>query len=227
MQPLQKRTMRKIFVFIVLAVLTSTVVAQTRVIHGKLTCFNRYPVQNVEVASKKAKSRTMTDSLGQFSIVCEEKDVIQIKPKTFQPVKKRVNTDTDSLNINLLFIDTRENRELAVGYGYVSEKDLSYAIDNLQQDNNEFCNYSDIFDLVRGRFSGVTVSGNAFLIRGGNNSFTAGASEALVVVDGVPTMAYDHISPCDIKSINILKGSEAAIYGTRGGNGVVLIETKK
>ncbi len=219
--------MKKISIIFLIVTFGTSMMAQNRVINGKLTCFNRYPVQNVEVTSKRAKSHTMTDSLGQFSIVCKEKDVILIKPKAFKPVNKRVHADTDSMNINLLFVDNKQNREIAVGYGYVQEEDLSYALDHLIQENNDFCSYSNIFDLIRGRFSGVTINGNAILIRGGHNSFTTGASEALVVVDGVPTMSYDHINPCDVQSINILKGSEAAIYGTRGGNGVVVIETRK
>ena len=62
-------------------------------------------------------------------------------------------------------------------------------------------------------------------VRGGNNSFS-GATEALIVVDGQPTSSIDWIRPCTVRSINILKGSDAAIYGSRGGNGVVVITTK-
>jgi TonB-dependent SusC/RagA subfamily outer membrane receptor len=50
---------------------------------------------------------------------------------------------------------------------------------------------------------------------------------ALYVVDNHPTSSLDWIQPCQIKSINVLKDSNAAIYGSRGGNGVVLIETLK
>ena len=55
-----------LFIFLVASSL-----AQTRVIKGKLTVFNRYPVENVEVAAKKANSAVLTDSLGEFSLVCE------------------------------------------------------------------------------------------------------------------------------------------------------------
>ena len=46
--------------------------SQTRVVKGKITAFNQYPVQNLEVASKKGKSAVITDSLGQFELVCSE-----------------------------------------------------------------------------------------------------------------------------------------------------------
>ncbi|MEN8202152.1 MAG: TonB-dependent receptor plug domain-containing protein [Bacteroidota bacterium] len=219
--------MRLIITTISLVLLSFTASAQNRVVYGKLTVFKTFPVQNVEVNSKKAKASTMTDSLGNFAVVCMEKDVIRIKPKAFQSVNKTVKGDTDTLKINLIFINSRKNREIAVGYGYISEENLNYAVTHLESKNNDFCSYSNIFDLIRGQFSGVNVSNNAIYIRGGKNSFTPGASEALYVVNGQPSMTIDWISPCEIATIDILKDSDAAIYGTRGGNGVVLITTRK
>ncbi|MFO7932526.1 MAG: hypothetical protein R6U78_00460, partial [Bacteroidales bacterium] len=130
--------------------------AQTRVVYGKLTAFNQYPLQNVEVIARKAKSAVKTDSLGRFSIVAKEKDVIRIKPKAFKPVTRRINEKTDTLEVNLVFVDSETNRKLATGYGYIDERDLTYATSHLEQENNEFCNYTNIFELIRGRFPGVT-----------------------------------------------------------------------
>ena len=217
--------MKQVITVLVGVFLSSFVLAQNKVIHGKLTTFNTYPVQNVEVSAKKAKTTVTSDSLGQFSIVCFENDVIRIRPKTFKPVNKKVRPDTDSLFINLLFIDSKSNRELAVGYGYINKKDLLYAASHLEQENNDFCNYANIFDLIKGRFSGVTVSGSNVYIRG-SGSFT-GQIQALYILNGIETSTIDWISPCQIKSIDILKDSNAAIYGSRGGNGVVIINTNK
>jgi TonB-dependent SusC/RagA subfamily outer membrane receptor len=201
--------------------------AQNRVVYGKLTAYNTFPVMNVEVKSKKAKATTMSDSLGQFSLVCLKKDVIQIKPKVFDPVNMKVNDETDSVNINLVFIDTKKNRDLAVNSGYMTETNLNYAVANLEEENNDFCKYTDIYSLLRAEAgSGIMVSNSGSItVRGGNNSFS-GATQALIVVDGQPTSAIDWIRPCTVRSIRILKGSDAAIYGTRGGNGVVVITTK-
>jgi len=199
--------------------------AQTRVIFGKLTVFNEYPVANVEVRSKKAKSALKSDSLGQFSIVCGNKDVIKIKSKAFRPVTRRVGPETDTLTINLFFLDTEKNRKLAIGYGYVDEKDLLWAVSNLEQEDNEYCHYTTIFELMTGRFAGVMVNNGAIYIRGISSITTS--NEALYVVDGVIVSSIDWIVPCEIASINILKDASASIYGSRGANGVVVIETKK
>jgi len=218
--------MKNVIIGFIGILLSTAAFCQNKVVYGKLTIYNTYPVKNVEINSKKAKATITTDSLGQFSIVCKEKDVIQIKAKTFQAVTRRVGPDTDSLFINLMFIDNKANRERAVGYGYISEEDLLYAVDHLEEENNDFCSYANVFDLIKGRFSGVTVTANSVQIRGGNTSFTPGASEALYVVDGQVTSAINWIQPCQIKTIDILKDSNAAIYGSRGGNGVVVIQMK-
>jgi TonB-dependent SusC/RagA subfamily outer membrane receptor len=216
---------KKIVAVMGCVLLSSALAAQTRVIHGKLTAFNTYPVQNIEVRSKKGKSTTVTDSLGEFHIVCLEEDVIRIKPKAFKPVSRRVGPDTDSLVVNLVFINTRKNRDIAVGYGYVKESDLTFAISNLQQENNEFCHYSDIYEVIVGRFAGVVVENREVIIRGRNSFY--GPTEALYVVDGVVVNSIDWVTPCEVRSINILKDASASAYGSRGANGVVIIETKR
>jgi TonB-dependent SusC/RagA subfamily outer membrane receptor len=216
--------MKQVVIIIIAALISINCEAQNRVVYGELTAFNTYPVKNVEVTAKKAKTAVMSDSLGQFSIVCQKNDIIRIKPKTFKPVIRKVSPETDTLFINLLFIDSKSNRQLCVGYGYVNQDDLLYAVSHLEQENNDFCNYSNIFDLIKGRFSGVTVAGGNVYIRG-SGSFI-GPTNALYILNGVEVSSIDWIQPCQIRSIDILKDSNAAIYGTRGGNGVVIIQTR-
>ena len=202
--------------------------AQTRVVNGKITAYNSFPVMNVEVTSKKAKATTVSDALGNFAIVCNEKDMIMIKPKAFRPVTKKVSGVEDTLKINLVFIDTKKNRELALSSGYLTETNLNYAVSNLAEENNDFCKYTDIYALLRSECTGITISNSGVItVRGGKTSFTSGANGALIVVDGQPTGVIDGIMPCIVKSVNVLKDSDAAIYGSRGGAGVVVITTKQ
>lgn len=220
--------MKQVATIAVILILGTTLYSQTRVVKGKLTTYNRYPVENVEVAAKKAKSAVMTDSLGQFEIVCNEKDIILIKGKVFQSMSKRVGEEDDYISANLIFKDTPKNRDIATGMGYISERNLTYALAHLEAENNDFCNYSDIFSLIKGKFPGVTVkmgsSGEGVFIRG-QKSIT-GETEAIYVVDGVRSPDVSYINPCEMTSIDILKGAGAAIYGSTAANGVVVIETK-
>lgn len=220
---------KRFILLLCIGILFASVQAQTRVVYGKLTAYNKYPIQNVEVKTKKSKASVKSDSLGMFSIVAMEDDRVVIKPKAFKTVSRKIDADTDTLFINLVFIDTKNNRDLATGYGYISQEDLTYAMSHLEQENNEFCNYTNIFNLIKGRFPGVTVNagqmGGAVYIRGATSVNLS--SEALYVVDGGAVSNIDYIHPCDIRSIDILKDASASIYGTRGSNGVVVIETKK
>lgn len=224
MEKIKKRTI----LILGFMICISSIQAQTKVVYGKLTAFNQYPLQNIQVKARKSKAMVTSDSLGMFSIVVNEEDRLVIKTKAFKTVVRKVDADTDTLDINLVFIDTKGNRKIATGYGYINSKDLNYAVSHLEQENNEFCNYTNIFELLVGRFPGVvvrpTATGGAVYIRGGSSVNMS--NEALYVVDGGVTTNIEYIHPCDVRSINVLKDAGASIYGTRGSNGVVVIETK-
>jgi TonB-dependent SusC/RagA subfamily outer membrane receptor len=78
--------------------------------------------------------------------------------------------------------------------------------------------------MIKGRIPGVSVTGNTIMIQG-PISFTT-SSTPLFVVDGTVVSSIDNISPIEVSSIDILKGPAAAIYGSRGANGVILIKLK-
>ena len=221
--------MRSIAILALCLLFAAPSFAQTRVVKGKLTTFNQYPVQNVEVASKKAKSTVMTDSLGQFEIVCNEKDVILIKAKVFQALSKKVNADDDYISANLIFKDSPKNREIATGLGYISHERLTFALAHMADENNDFCNYTDVFSLIKGRFPGVQIRNGAsgtegVFVRGDKSIY--GDNEAIYVVDGIRVADVSFVNPCDMATIDVLKDGGAALYGSQAANGVVVIETK-
>jgi len=203
--------------------------AQTRVVRGKLTTFNKFPVQNVTVESKKAGSTVMTDSLGQFELVCNEKDVIKIKTEVFEALSKKVDDDDDYITANMIFRNNKKNREIATGMGYISQENLTFALAHLEDENNDFCGYADVFSLVQGKFTSVEIKaspmgGQGIYVRG-QKSLT-GNNEAIYVVDGIMVADISFVIPCEMASIDILKDGGAAMYGSKAANGVVVIETK-
>ena len=221
--------MKKLTVILGLLCAIMSVYGQTRVVHGKLTAFNRYPLQNIQVMAKKSKAVITSDEYGMFSIVCEKKDIIKITPKAFKPVSKKVGPGTDSLSFNLVFVDSQKNRDIATGYGYISHEDLTFAVSQLSDENNDYCNFSDIYELIEGKVPGVQVQRDGpygtVIIRGGSSINQS--SEALYVVDNIPRDEIHMIDPCEVKSIDVIKDGTAAYYGTRGANGVLIIETKR
>jgi len=220
--------MKAIFIASVLLITVSSF-SQTRVVHGVLTAFNKYPVANVNVVAKKSKATTVSDSLGNFSIVCNDKDQIRIKAETFKSVSRNIDKLSDTIRINLVFMDSKKNRDLAVGYEYMKEEDLTYAVDYLRQENNEYCNFPNIYELLKGRFPGVSVDGTSGIyrvyIRGAQS--ISGSNEVLFVLDGSTGANVSGLNPCNIRSIEVIKDGMAAMYGTRGSNGVIIIETKR
>jgi hypothetical protein len=226
---LKLQAMRTLTILSICLIISLPAFTQTRVVKGKITSFNQYPVQNVEVASKKGKSAVVTDSLGQFELVCSEKDVIQIKTKVFEPLNKRITAKDDYVSANLVFKDSEKNRELATSQGYIAPDQLSYALVHLTHQNNDFCNYPDVFSLLRVKFPEVQIKGGANGAEGvyirGQKSFNL-ETEAVYDVDGMRVADISFINPCEIAKIEIMKGGGTAVYGTQAVNGVIIIKTK-
>ncbi|WP_291862454.1 TonB-dependent receptor plug domain-containing protein [Marinilabilia sp.] len=224
--------MKTILVTILVLVMMSGISmnAQTRIVEGQVTTLDNLPVANFEIRAKKSGAGINTDSVGKFSIVTMEKDVLLFKGKVFRNERVRINDKVkDSLFVMVEFIPTPENKKLAVGYGYVSESDLINSVSHMDSKDDDFCNYSDIFELIRGRFAGVEVRGrgaDAEVVIRGTNSINL-SSCALYVLDGVTVRSIGHINPCQVASIDVVKDAGSSIYGSRGSNGVVIIETKK
>jgi TonB-dependent SusC/RagA subfamily outer membrane receptor len=112
-------------------------------------------------------------------------------------------------------------RRIDVGYGTKRRKDLTTDVGFIDGQDEVNLSYTNIYDMIQGKVPGVQVSGNKITIRG-INSINMG-TDPLFVVDGVVVNSIDNISPRQVKSISVLKGSDASIYGSRGAGGVILI----
>ncbi len=112
--------------------------------------------------------------------------------------------------------------DIEIGYGTVKRKNLTTDVGYIDGQDYSNASYTNIYDMIRGKVPGVSVSGSKISIRG-ISSINSG-TDPLFVVDGIVVNTIDNINPRDVKSITVLKGSDAAIYGTRGANGVILIK---
>jgi TonB-dependent SusC/RagA subfamily outer membrane receptor len=111
-----------------------------------------------------------------------------------------------------------------IGYGVIKNKDLTGNVGEIDGSQSKYDSYLTVYDMLRG-LPGVVVSGTTVYIRGPSSINLS--SEPLFVVDGVPISTLDYIQPIMVKSINVLNGSAASIYGSRGACGVILITLKK
>lgn len=112
-----------------------------------------------------------------------------------------------------------------VGYNYSKKKNVTHSTSKgvITGKGLVTTRYNNIFDMIKGQFPGVNVRGSSVIIRG-LGSMNA-SNRALFVVDGVVTSSINYINPSVVKSISILKGSSASVYGMSGANGVILITT--
>ncbi len=112
-------------------------------------------------------------------------------------------------------------RDIEIGYGTRKRKHLTTNVGYIDAQDDAFASYTNIYDMIQGRVPGVTVSGSKITIRGVSSIMLS--SDPLLVVDGIVVNSIDHINPRQVKSISVLKGSDASIYGSRAAAGVILI----
>lgn len=201
--------------------------AQDRVVHGIVTTFDSIPLIDAEVSVRSTKQTVFTDSLGRFAVPVSSGERLKVSAQGFFNQRVKLDEKTKYAAINLKLKPGDKNREYAIGYGHVSDRDKLNALATLDNRDVDFSQYSNIYELIKGRFAGVQVVNGEIIIRGVNSINSSSA--ALVVVDGVPVdgSALNSIPPVQVKSINVIKDGSSAIYGSRGANGVVLIETKR
>lgn len=116
-----------------------------------------------------------------------------------------------------------------VGYGHVKKRHLSSAVSRLNAPKKSTVTYSNIADYISGQVPGVMVRKEGesvrYVIRG--ISTNSDYSDPLLIVDGVEVDNFNSIIPEHVESVEVIKDGSASIYGMRGGNGVIIITTKK
>ena len=208
--------------------LSICLVPQERMVKGKITAFNEIPVGNVLILVKSNNQKSYSDSTGTFTVQCAGTDRITLSAEGFITRKIRINEKTKYVFANMRLKPGEEAKELAVGYGHIKDRNILYAMSNWQAGDVNFSHYRNIYEILEGNFPGLQIIGGEVIIRS-TSTFRDSNSSALLIVDGRETNKdeFGNISPSDIAQINILKDASAAIYGSRGANGVVIVETKR
>jgi len=110
------------------------------------------------------------------------------------------------------------------GYNYVKKKNLTTQITKIDGTDKKYSSYSTIYDMIQREVSGVKVKGHSIIIQDSKNLWNT--IPPLFVVDGAYVDTIENISPSSVESIEVLKGTAAAMYGSRGYGGVIIIRTK-
>ncbi|MCV9387261.1 SusC/RagA family TonB-linked outer membrane protein [Reichenbachiella ulvae] len=204
------------------------------VVSGKVTDEFGESLPGTTVLEKGTSNGTVTDIDGKYSLeVSGEESVLSFSFVGYTSQEIRVgNRSTIDVILNADMTSLEE--VVVVGYGTQKKEEVTSSL--AQVDQKEFVqgNVVDAGQLLQGKVAGLTVAnpsgdptgGTQILLRG-NSTLLGSNNSPLVLVNGVPG-DLKLVAPEDIESISVLKdGSAAAIYGTRGTNGVILITTKQ
>ncbi|MES2107277.1 MAG: TonB-dependent receptor [Bacteroidota bacterium] len=203
-------------------------------IKGKVVDTTGFALPGATVKIKGTQKVTLTDQNGAFTVDAEPGAVLVIS-YTGYITKEVTIRDNSFITVTLRDNNTALQEVVVVGYGSVKKTDLTGSVGSVKGDDlNLGGTTANIGQAIQGKVAGVLVQQTSFApggaisitIRGGNSINTS--NSPLYVVDGFISDNGNLINPNDIEDIQVLKdASAAAIYGSRGGNGVVLITTKK
>ena len=195
---------------------------------------SKLPLQGVTVMEKFTQNGTATDNNGRFNIAVKDKNAILVFHYIGYKEEQAVTGDQTTIDISMEEENKVLDQVVVIGYGSQKKKDITGSVSVVSSKALEDRPNTEFGYSLEGKAAGVQVirssgqpqAGFSIRIRG-TSSITSG-SEPLYIVDGVQTQSINEINPGDIESFSILKdASAAAIYGSSGANGVVLITTKR
>lgn len=191
------------------------------------------PLPGVSVRVKDTQTGAVTDVNGHFRLDVPGSASVLVISFTGYATQEITVGNRSSLLITLETSSSSLDEVVVIGYGKQRKGDVTSAVASVKRDDFVKGYARDAGQLIQGKVAGlavVTSSGDPnattqISLRG--NSTLMSTTEPLVLIDGIPG-ALNTVPPEDIESVDVLKdGSAAAIYGTRGTNGVVLITTRK
>jgi TonB-linked SusC/RagA family outer membrane protein len=224
-------------------------------LRGRVTDEEGVPMPGVSVKVKNGTLVTNTDKTGNYHINVPSDATLVFSYIGFKPKEVLVGNKTE-INISLSAEVGKLEEVVVLGYQDVKRKNTTSALASIKAKDIENLPNSNVAQMLQGKLPGVNVQnftgqpgvGTSLMVRGNTKIQSSGAfdgdlafSNPLYVIDGIPisddevisasqtgTNFLNSLNPNDIESIDVLKdASAAAIYGSRGANGVILIRTKR
>ncbi|PWD97664.1 SusC/RagA family TonB-linked outer membrane protein [Marinilabilia rubra] len=205
---------------------------ETKTVTGTVTDTQGGLLPGVNVVIKGTLQGAITDVDGNYQIQASADDVLQFSFIGFQTLEVPVGDQT-TIDVSLQEQTSDLDEVVVVGYGVQQKSLVTGAISSVDAEELANAPASRVEQAMQGRTAGVTVlptsgspgSGAKVRIRGTNSNSN---SDPLYIVDGMKVGSIENIAPSNIESIEVLKdAASSAIYGSEGGNGVVIINTKK
>ncbi|MCE7864688.1 MAG: SusC/RagA family TonB-linked outer membrane protein [Bacteroidetes bacterium CHB5] len=190
-------------------------------------------IPGVNILEKGTTNGTVTDFNGNYQISVGANATLVFSFVGYTTQEVSVGGQS-VVNVSMLSDVTALSEVVVVGYGSQDKKEITGSVVALNAEQFNKGNVNDPRQLLQGKVPGLSIynrggnpnSSATFRLRG--ISTIGSNSQPLIVIDGVLGASLDNVDPNDIESINVLKdGSAAAIYGSRGSAGVILVTTKR
>jgi len=225
----------KIFLVLFILSLSCSVFAQNSgkkyYITGQVLDANGKPIFGATVLVDNKSTDVATDVKGNYKVkVKPDAAVISVfSLSSGLLINEEIN---GRVVINFKFEDAmsqnanKENEEVNIGYGTVQKKDISSNITSVDGQKKRYSVYQNVYDMIRGELPNVQVVGEKIRVKGAYDT-NSDQIDAIILVDGVETTSVSGIVPRMVKSISVLTGADASIYGSRSAHGVILITLTK
>jgi len=200
-------------------------------ISGVVTDVNKKPIKGAMIFVDQLKTNSVTNSKGLYHVKVDPaaKEILVYSPlngadKLEITGGTAINFILDKAKLNTFIpMLPKEEEMIDIGYSRVSKKNVTTEVGKIEGQRDYQQTYTNIFEMIKDEVPGVEVVDKTIRIR---NAFSFQLNaDPLFVVDGIIVPRIDDISPFDVKSISVLKGASASIYGAQGANGVILITT--
>jgi len=222
-----------VFFFLLLALQLH---AQEKTISGIITDELGAPLPGVSIVRVGTKDRAQTNFDGKYSIKVYKGNTLRYFSLGYKTTD-RIIGDSKTISFNMELDNTALDEVVVTALGIKRKKDeVAYAYQEVKIEALTKTNNLNVVNGLAGKVSGLQITQNTNGVNGGTrivlrgNRSTAKGNEALVVIDGtIATSAeLNKIKSKKIKSVNVIKGSRgAALYGSQGANGVIIVVTKK
>lgn len=191
------------------------------------------PIIGATVRVKGQSEGTVSDFDGNFTLDVTDANTLQISYIGYQTQEFAVGKQH---HFSIVLEEDKKilNEVVVIGYGTQKKGDITSSVGSVKSEDFTAGAINDAGQLIQGKIAGLSVTnpsgnpvGGTEISLRGNTTILGASTNPLILIDGVPG-DFNTVAPEDIESIDVLKdGSAAAIYGSRGTNGVVLITTKK
>jgi TonB-linked SusC/RagA family outer membrane protein len=208
------------------------IVSQTLTISGTVKGQDNEPIAGANVLEKGTTNGAITNSDGYFELKVKNTESVLTVSFMGYVTKEVVVGSNRQLTISLKEDVNLLDELVVIGYGTQRKGDVTSAIVSIKSEDFSIGKIGDAAELVKGKIAGLSITkssgdpnaSSSIKLRG--ISTLNGDFAPLVLVDGIPS-DLTAVAPENIESIDVLKdASAAAIYGTRGANGVIIITTK-